>query len=83
MTTITIQVEDSSNIQKILEFVHRLKGYVKVLPDNDIPLSNDDLLDEDDNELLSALIHLETLPNNEPYSVARSKQLLEELKAMD
>ena len=42
-----------------------------------------DVLDDEDNELLDALVRLETLPNNAPYSVTESKRLLAELKEMD
>lgn len=42
-----------------------------------------DVLDEEDNELLDALVRLEQLPDNKPYSVSESKRLLAELKDLD
>lgn len=48
MTTIMIQIEDASNIQKILDFVSRLKGHAKVLPEN----KNDE---EGEKEIMEAI----------------------------
>ncbi len=42
-----------------------------------------DVLDEEDNELLDALVRLEELPDNKPYSTIETKNILAELKEMD
>ncbi len=39
-----------------------------------------DVLDDEDNELLDALVRLEQLPDNEPYSTISTKNILAELK---
>lgn len=40
-------------------------------------------VDEEDNQLLDALILLEKLPDNTPYSLTESQRILAELKEMD
>ena len=56
MTTIRIQIEDASTIQKVLDFVTRLKG-VKVLPDTP---ADDELLEamqQMDNHIYEEVTH--------------------------
>jgi hypothetical protein len=81
MTAITFYSEDKTIIQKFLDLALQFNVKTQMQPVEVDPLWDSEE-DDVDAELLYALERLETLPNNQPYSLAQSKMILAELKEM-
>ena len=77
MTIVTAHFDDETKLERVINLFKELK-----IPFQFNEMTQNDL-DEDDAELLDALIRLESLPDNEPYSFTKTKSILSELKTLD
>ena len=77
MTIVTAHFDDETKLERVINLFKELK-----IPFQFNEMTQNDL-DEDDAELLDALIRLESLPDNEPYSMTKTKSILSELKTLD
>lgn len=96
MTTIMIEVEDTSNIQKILDFVNHLKGVVKVskltdeqtwvrqqLTEKYVETGEWENMDDEDRQdaaLGEMMLYAKMQPDYEIYTESETKSFLTNLK---